>query len=270
MLNWIAKEVSSPTPYGVVHIIWAVVIIALIAFVLKFFKNTTHKQNKILLLCTATLITVSEILKQLAANLTVDGKWVEEYYWFTLPIVPCSFLLYTIWVVTFLDIDNKSSRRQKLIDISYLFIACYGFFSGLTALLVPHSIFDTPKLIIIINTMIFHGLYIVIGVYLFWCGRAKVDHKNFLLAQIIFLIWFVVAAIANLIVNNMFPDIYFNAIFISPNYAPEIPIVSVFYEHFPWIVWVVVYYIGYTLSSYIIMLFAQCLSIAKKFVQKNS
>jgi hypothetical protein len=161
----------------------------------------------------------------------------------------------------------------KFRDGAILFISTFSFFGGLCAYVFPNDVFNTVLLGVQFQTMIHHGIQLVMGIYLFVVYREKFTIKNAYLPVICFVCLLIIAMTLNLVVHNAMPDHKFNMFFISPYFDCTLPVLSIVYKEVPYIVFLLIYIFGFVLCAFImfaIMFGVEKLAnfISSKFTKK--
>jgi len=118
-------------------------------------------------------------------------------------------------------------------------------------MIYPDSVF-IPTLGISIQTMVHHGLIVIIGFYVLISGRAKLVSKSLLGVSALFVILFAMAISMNLLFKNV--DGTFNMFFVGPYYPCHLPVLSVIQAKFGYGVFLVAYVLGFILVAYITLL----------------
>lgn len=188
VLAFLHKTVDEPACYGWYHWVCIATIISLCAACILLGKYCKRKHVNGVLFSTATLLIVLEVFKQLYVSYNVaDDTW--SYPWSDFPFQFCSTPMYIMLLASF-------CRKGKLYDACTAFLSTYGLFAGVLVVLYPETVFCTD-LAINIHTMIYHGLMIVIGVFLYATGTVKTQFSILLKALPIFLVLLSLAIIMN-------------------------------------------------------------------------
>lgn len=107
--------------------------------------------------------------------------------------------------------------------------------------------------------MFCHASMIAVGVYLLYTEYVKVEHKTILKAMAVFTVAMAIAMILNEVGNaiglNGGNDT-FNMFYISPYCTPTLPVYSILQGILPYPVCIVIYYLGFNLIAYLILLAA--------------
>ena len=188
-----------------------------------------------------------EVYKQLnfSYNPSTD-TW--NYQWYAFPFQFCSTPMYILLLVGL-------TKPGKVQDALCSFLATFGLFAGLAVMAFPSTVF-VPTIGINIQTMVHHGMMVVIGVFMWVSGRAKLNHKTLLKAVIVFSILATIAYVSNILFYHFGDGSAFNMFFISPYGVCDIPFLILLQPLVPHIVFLLFYLFGFALAAYIIVLIA--------------
>ena len=209
------------------------------------------------LLVESLLITVLEIYKQINFSFHVDGSQILfDYQWYAFPFQFCSTPMY---IGLLAAVVRSKSLHMRL--CSYL--AAYALFAGICVMAYPSTVFiDTVG--INIQTMIWHGSMITVGIVLLRTGYITATLKTVIRALPVFLILVLTAVAMNEIAyqTGLLESETFNMFFISPYCAPELPIYSQIQSIVPFPFSVLIYAAGFTAASGIIMMLSKVFHIS--------
>lgn len=209
------------------------------------------------LLVESLLITVLEIYKQINFSFHVDGSQILfDYQWHAFPFQFCSTPMY---IGLLAAVVRSKSLHMRL--CSYL--ATYALFAGICVMAYPSTVFiDTVG--INIQTMIWHGSMITVGIVLLRTGYITATLKTVIRALPVFLILVLTAVAMNEIAyqTGLLESETFNMFFISPYCAPELPVYSQIQGIVPFPFSVLIYVAGFTAASGIIMLLSKVFHIS--------
>lgn len=232
---------AAPTMYGKFHLFFCLLTVLVCVFLAVKYRNSNDRQDKNILLVCSIIMLSFEVYKQLVFTAEKD---VWDYQWYVFPFQFCSVPMYVAFITAFL-------KPGKLKNAMYNFLGTFGMFAGLAAMIYPDSVF-IPTLGISIQTMVHHGLIVIIGFYVLVSGRAKLESKSLLGASGLFLIMFSMAISMNLLFKNV--DGTFNMFFVGPYYPCHLPVLSVIQAKFGYGVFLVAYVLGFILVAYITLL----------------
>ena len=264
MLRVMDSDMPTPGLYGWFHLLWrGITVGTAVALCLWHKKKPADREWKITLAVAITVI-VLEVYKQINYSFSY-GDGISFYYqWYAFPFQFCSTPMYVGLLAGLL-------KKGKVADALYAYLATFSVFAGVCVMIYPGDVFvDTIG--INIQTMICHGSMIVVGVYLLYTGRVKLEHKTVLKGAAVYAVCVTMAVVMNEIayVSGLLEEHTFNMFFISPHCDPSLPVYSLVQGvvPFPWCL--VIYIAAFTLASWIILLIAmgiKKLAITKKVKQ---
>lgn len=250
MLAFLDGKMTAPTSYGWFHILClALVVVGCVIVFLKA-RNISDKQLDLVLLSVASALFLLEVYKQL--NYSYD--WESDswgYQWYAFPFQFCSTPMYVLLLA--------GLTKGKFQEFLCSFLATFGLFAGLAVMVLPTTVF-VETIGINIQTMLHHGLMIVIGVFMFVSGRSKLNYKTVFKGLSVFAILVVMAYIGNVLFHKFGNGETFNMFFISPYHNSELILLQDIQNVVPHFIFVGAYFIGFTLAAYIILLFAILIS----------
>ena len=243
-------EMETPAPYGVWHICFLLLTVALSAFVVWRFRDASDRVLRRLLMITWIVLAVLEVYKQVVFSLDVsDGAAAWGYQWYAFPFQFCSTPLYALPFVIFL----KDGRVR---DAVMAFFATFSLFAGLAVMLYPADVF-IGMIGINIQTMVHHGGQVVIGVLLAARCRHRMNFRFYLGSLAVFAVFVAVAMALNLSVHGLLTaagsDATFNMFFISPYHDCTLPVLSAISPKVPYPLFLLIYLTGFAAVSAVMM-----------------
>ena len=239
-------KMERPPLYGTWHIVSIILTVALTVLLVKFFRDAKDSTMRTILFIGWVLMVVFEIAKQLNGAMNYDGytvTWAYEWRWF--PFQFCSTPMYTFPLV-FLLKDCKFRRAIMA------YIATFSLFAGIIVMVLPTSVF-TRDIVINIQTMICHGLQVVLGVYMAAYNRHHLNKRFFGWCLIVFAAFASVAFVLNVTLGPALMDKgltkEFNMFYISPLMNNDLPVLSAIYPKVPYPVYLIIYVFGFTLVA---------------------
>lgn len=245
ILFFLGGEMETPRGYETFHLICiAVVIAASIFFCLKLGK-VKEKTERNILLYGWIIILVLEIYKQLLYSVSFAETVTWKYQWYSFPFQFCSSPLYLLPIAAL-------SRRERIRDTVRMFLATFSLFAGLAVMIYTGDVFST-YFGINIQTMVHHGLMVVIGV---WMGgrllrENKMNLRNHFRSCVLFVILITIALLMNL-AAPMVTDELFNMFFIGPNYPCTLVILEQIYQVVPYPVFFMIYAVGFCFAAFLL------------------
>lgn len=261
-LLFLDSKMTIPTSYGVFHIIFLIIVATTSFLLCKYFKDCSKSTFKRIIFITWILIFILEIYKQIIFSFNYDNESIIwDYQWYAFPFQLCSTPLYILPFI-FLFKDGKIQQAA----IAYT--ATFAFFGGLAVMIYPGDVFiDTIG--INLQTMIHHGSQVVMGLFCLFHERKRLNFKYYIKGILTFLILLTIAVTSNIIVYNIFQklsiDETFNMFYVGPYFPSTLPLLSIIYPLVPYIVFLLLYTIGFILISYIIFfVFTKINTLVKK------
>ena len=154
-------------------------------------------------------------------------------------------------------------RKGKVHKALCAYLSTYAVFAGLAVMVYPADVF-IKTIGINIQTMMCHGSMIVVGIYLMYVGHVKVEHKTIFKALPVFAGALTVAVVLNeiMVASGILKGETFNMFFVSPHFAPSLPVYSLVQQYVPYPWCLMIYIAGFTAAAYLILL----LTIAVKSI----
>lgn len=237
-------------PYGLFHITFLLLVAAFTIILCVFYKNIKEKQLNKFLITVWLILVVLEIYKQFVFSYYFDDYGVIhwDYGWFTFPYQFCSTPLIFI---PFIALNKGSNRFSSFIkEGSIIFCCTFSLFAGLGVMIAPKDVFLTYNFVICVQTMIHHGMQVALGVFLYVYYYKKIKYWSFLKALPIFIFFVFNALILNYFVPLFNGGEPFNMFFISPYYECPLPLLSIIHDSAPYLVFLLVYIVGFTALSF--------------------
>ncbi len=245
-------EMTRPTNYGWFHLMFIGIVIVATVLICVGFKNSSDKTfRRIMLICWLVMVTL-EAYKQVVFTFECDDLGVAtwDYQWYAFPYQLCSTPLYVLPFIAFLK-DNKI--REALAS----YMSFFSLFGGLAVFFYPHDVF-VQTIGINIQTMVHHGLQIVLGIFCTVYYRKRCSIKHYLRSVPVFALMTAIAILLNEAVYAVFAengiDETFNMFYISRHFDCTLPVLSGIYEKVPYIGFTLIYVLGFAVISFILYL----------------
>ena len=247
-------EMEIPGLYGWYHILWLLLTAGASVALCLWHKKKGQTPVAKVLLWTAIVVLVLEVYKQVTFSFIPSDNTHFDYQWYAFPFQFCSTPMYV-------SLLAGLTKKGKFHDAMCAYLATFSMFAGLCVMFYPGDVFCTLAGVNI-QTMICHGSMVVIGVYLLYSGHVKLSHKTILKAAIVFASCVAIACVMNEIAHasGLLERETFNMFFVSPYVAPSLPVYSLVQNVVPFPISLVIYILGFTLASYIILLSAMGIS----------
>lgn len=244
---------TRPGNYGWFHLLFvAIVICTTVLFCVKFRNVNDRVFRRIIMICWLVML-VLEVYKQVIFTFEYDGSVVTwDYQWYAFPYQLCSTPLYVLPFIAFM-------KDCKLRDFFTSYISTFSLFGGVAVFFYPNDVF-IETIGINIQTMIHHGLQIVLGIFITVYSIKKLCFKYYLKSIPVFAVLVTIAIVLNEIVFSIFSangiDEDFNMFYISRHFDCSLPVLSAIYPSVPYIVFSLIYILGFVIVS-VIMYYIQ-------------
>ena len=197
LLEFLETKGETPTMYGAFHIVF-IVLVALATFLLcKFFGSSSERTYRRIVLIGWIAMVVLEVYKQIIYAVSFEnGAFVWDYEWYAFPYQLCSTPLYVMPFAALL-------KNGRVRDAAMAYLATFSFFGGLVVFIYPGDVF-VSTIGISAQSMIHHGMQIVIGIYTAFYNRKRFNFGFFLHAVPAFAALCAAALIMNIGVYHAF------------------------------------------------------------------
>ena len=271
-MNWFEKflvslkaEMTTPGNYGWFHLMFVAIAITAIVLLCIFGRNMKDKSfRRFVLICWIVMV-VLEIYKQIFfVTMEVSGDTISWHYkWASFPFQLCSTPLYLLPFVAFM-------KEGKVRDSIISFLCTFAMFGGLVVFVFPNDVF-VRMIGINIQTMVHHGIQLVLGVFMMVYFRKKLNWKFYLKGTIVFGIVCAIAMTLNVTLYNtvmIHNGQTFNMFYFSPYYPCTLALLGdLIWPNVPYIVFLMIYVFGFALAAAIV--FAIQYYIIKGVQKKN-
>ena len=260
LLDW---QITTPTSYGRFHLLWwGIVIISTLLLCIAHRKRPISIHA--LLLGVSITVVLLELYKQLNYAVSYTDGLSFDYEWYIFPWQFCSMPMYVGLLAGIV-------KKGRIHDALCAFLATYAVFAGLCVMLYPGDVF-TSTLGVCIQTMFCHGSMITVGIFLFFSGHVKLQHKTIFRAIPVFVVTLLIAVALNEVafrIGLLESDPGFNMFYVSPYGDPHLPIYSTVQAHvpFPWSL--AIYFATFSLAAYLILLIAMAVRRLSRLLSRH-
>ena len=242
IVYFLSAEMERPPLFGVWHFVSLAIALALAAFMVWKFKDCNDKTLRIILAVFWGVMVCFEIYKQLVFSMSSDGVTATwNYQWYAFPFQFCSTPLFLLPFIIF----AKEGRFRNAI-VAYMIT--FSFFAGVLVMVYPGDVF-IELIGINIQTMVHHGLQLVMGAFLVAHNRHHLNKRYFAWSMIVFSVISAIALIFNVVAYHTIPEENVNMFYLSPYVKCTLPVLSVVYENVPYPVYLLAYVLGFALIS---------------------
>jgi len=239
IIRFFSLGMDTPPSYGWFHLLFVgLLIIACIGAIVLANRHHNEKTLRIVLLVCGGIMILFEIYKQLIFTFRLDASnnLIVDYQWYAFPLQLCSTPMYVMIIAGLL-------KPSKIRDSLFGYLALFGLFGGLVVFAYPNDVF-TPIIGINIQTMLHHGLQIVVGVFLLTYYRKSLNLQFWLGSFVTFSIFLLIALSLNYIVPS-FVNETFNMFYISQKFGNHLPVLTNIYASVPYPVFLLTYALGF-------------------------
>jgi hypothetical protein len=246
ILQWLSGTMPVPVPYQSFSLSWfhylAVITIVIFSYIsFNYVKKGTPKHVQRFVLTIGIILLIFEIYKQVIMN--YRANW--NYQWYIFPFQFCSTPIYIALIAGLI-------KPGKIQNCLYEFLATYGLFAGAAVIFYPNDVF-IDLIGINIQTMVHHGAMAIMGITLL-VYVVKLKHTLIFRASSVFVVLLIMAMIMNLIHNTYIQQGTFNMFFINQRFGNHLPILTIIYDMVPYVVFLIVYIIGFGMAAYLVLL----------------
>ena len=252
-------KMTTPTWFGWYHILWLLLTVGATVLLCLLYKRGKIKNVKGVVFVTAMIVIALEIYKQIQYSFSYDGALEFDYQWYAFPFQFCSIPMYVGYLV--------SLTRGKVQSALLSFLATFAVFAGACVMVYPGDVY-TSSVWINFQSMFCHASMLVIGVFLYYTGTVKAEHKTILGGMAVFSVAVLTAVVLNelAVVVGIVPDETFNMFFVSRHCDPSLPVYSSVQAIVPYPWCLFIYIAGFTAASYIMLLIAM---LVKRITKKK-
>jgi hypothetical protein len=262
VLQLLDTQMETPACYGLYHIVFLALMLLATIYLCVFRKADSADRVRKVVFVTALIVIVLEVYKMINYSFSyADGKIAYDFQWYAFPFQFCSTPMYVGLLAGLI-------KKGKVHDALCAYLATYAMFAGLITMVIPNDIY-IDIIGINIQTSICHGSMIMIAIYLLYTGYVKLEHKTILKAMSVFACTMGVAMILNEIAFHSGLEETFNMLFISPHQAPSLLVYSDIQKVVPFPFCTIIYFLGFTLAAYLILLAAIGISKLCSVIRKK-
>lgn len=244
------SRMSEPSAYGWFHILFILLVILTTYLLCKRYSKCNFDTLKKIVLISWIVMVVLEFYKQIDMAMDVEDGVLTgwSYSWYSFPFQFCSSPLYVLPLIAF---SKSEEKAEPLIA----FCATFSLFAGLAVYVVPGDVLITV-IGVNIQTMVHHGLQIILGIFFITYKNENFTFKFFLKGLPIFVVFICCAIFLNEVGYQLLTyyemSNKFNMFFISPHFECTMPILDILQPKVHFILFIIIYFIGFSLAAFII------------------
>ena len=264
ILKILDDRIEKPVVFGWFHWVWiALTILVAVALCIWHKRSGTEDRVRRVVMGNAIFVIILEIYKMINYSFLESNGYAFDFQWYAFPWQFCSTPMYVGLLAGII-------RKGKVHESLMAYLATFSVFAGLCVTIYPGDVF-IEVLGINIQSMICHASMISVGVYLFYSGYVKLEHKTILKAIPVFAVCVTIALVLNEVVyhSGILNGEAFNMFYISPYFDSTLPIYGAVHNAVsaPWNI--VIYILGFSLAAYVILLIAMGIGKIAKLATKK-
>ena len=250
LINATIIELLEPTAlFSFFHISFFVAfILASVSIAIWLHLSSNDKAVRIVVGVCWGIMLLFEIYKQINFAFSYNAETnaaIWDYDWHAFPFQLCSSPLYIIPLAVFL-------KDGKVRDALLAYLCTFSLFGGLVVMIYPATVF-TEDVMTNIQTMVHHGLQMLVGIVLAVSYRKKFTWKFFASGIIVFTAMLVIAMFLNWFVPRVIGiEDKFTMFSLSWIYGCELPLLDIIFEKAPYVVFLLCYIVGFCVIATII------------------
>lgn len=249
-------DTAMPRPplYGWYHLMWLVIPFAAAWLLCRRHRRSADPERfaRRVVFGIAAVVTVFEVLHHMNYHLVwEDGAVRLRMQWYAFPFQFCSTPMYA-------GLLTGLFQRGRVHDALCAYLATYAVFAGTCVMVYPGDVY-TETVLTNIECMVCHASMLTEGIYLYFSGHVKLEHRTILRAVPVFAACVGIAMGLNELAYRsglLAAGHTFNMFFISPYCAPSLPVYSLVQQAVPYPLCLVIYILGFTAAAYLVLLTA--------------
>lgn len=253
IVTFLRFEMQKPPSFGLFHIAFFLLTVAGTVLLILKFRDADEKTVRRILLGAWITLVILELYKQVVfayrEDIYVPGHMIWSYHWYSFPFQLCSSPLYLLPFAALL----KDGRVK---DSVTAFLATFSVFGGLAVMLYPNDVFTIVGGVNV-QTMIHHGTQIAVGLFLAARNCKRWSFRFYAKGIPTFAVMSGIALILNEVMYAHFmskgiTNVVFNMFYVSRHHGCSLPLLSMIYPKVPYLVFLVIYLIGFALVAALI------------------
>ena len=252
LIEYVNITVEEPLPFGPTHI-KSIVSVAVLTLLLCFGFHSVRDFGYRLLMGIMSIVMIGgELIKMVIPYLAlVDGEYVYNFNWQTIPFQLCSTPIYVLPFLFLLP-------NGKLRDIFAAYAMTFSLIGGIAVYATPQTVFGVGKFANV-HTMVHHGIQIVAGIYTAVYYRSRITKRFFIKGVALFAIFVAAATVMNTIgydhmveYGKIVEGAEFNMFYISPRADQSVPMHNDFLKSLHPATLIALYFFGLSLVALVI------------------
>ena len=244
LIHFFQYQVEEPGLFSLFHIVFLVIIVSMTVFISIRFKNCSEKTYKKIILICWIICLIMESIKQIVKSFVYGSPSYFKYSFYDLPFHLCSLIYYIAPVLIFV----KREKASFLYDSLSWFMAIFSLFGGVIVILF-NSIVMSTLLYTNIQTMIHHGIQVLLGVFIVTWNRKRLNIYSFLKSLVILSVYTILAILINVLITPVSNGI--DMFYVNPYEVSVIPVINEIHRNVGFIPYLMVYLLLIILMGFI-------------------
>lgn len=263
ILEMMDYQIEAPEVFGWFHWLWIGLTIAVsVALCLWHKRSGTEDRVRRVVFGNAILVILLEVYKMINYSFSYENGITFDFQWYAFPWQFCSTPMY-------IGLLAGIIRKGKIHESLMAYLATFSIFAGLCVTIYPGDVF-IGTLGVNIQSMICHASMVSVGVYLYYSGYVKAEHKTILKAIPVFAVCVSIAVILNevMVLSGIVGDETFNMFYVSRHFDCTLPIYSLVHNSVPFPVNLIIYILGFSIAAYVMLLIAMGVKAISRKISK--
>ena len=243
IISFFQGQMERPGVFSWFHIVGVLLIIAATILISYFFKDAKEKTYKRILLVSWIILVVFEIIKQLVRSYYPGNPSYWEYDFYNFPFHICSMCLYMLPILIFV----KREKHPSFTDAINGFSCFIGFIGGIIVVAYPEMVM-TKFIFINIQTLVHHGLQVILGVFIFVWNRKTITIKTYFSSLIVFMVCATIALIINVSLYPREIDMFY----LNPYLITTMPLANIVQEKAGFVVYAILFILAIFGAAYLV------------------
>ena len=244
LIHFFQYQVEEPGLFSLFHIVFLVIIVSMTVFISIRFKNCSEKTYKKIILICWIICLIMESIKQIVKSFVYGSPSYFKYSFYDLPFHLCSLIYYIAPVLIFVKREKASFPYDSL----SWFMAIFSLFGGVIVILF-NSIVMSTLLYTNIQTMIHHGIQVLLGVFIVTWNRKRLNIYSFLKSLVILSVYTILAILINVLITPVSNGI--DMFYVNPYEVSVIPVINEIHRNVGFIPYLMVYLLLIILMGFI-------------------
>jgi len=261
IFDFLKTEMEVPVAGSAWHLFFVgLTIFETILFAILF-RNSKEKTFRKVILIMWIIMCVMEVYKEVIY--TFEDYHNPSYKWALFPFQFCSTPFYVFPILIF-------CKEGKFRDMFLGFTATFVLFAGIGLLSVPTSFCQYVG--INIQTMVHHGIQVVVGILVAVHENKKFTFIYFLKSLLVLLAFITLAILMNefifTLVKEMAWGSEFNMFYISRHVVNQLPVLDKFWAK-SYMLFILTYIIGFSAIGFVIFVIEKYIGTLVRFFKKK-